>query len=97
MKPILTDKVQIDKNGRLTLPRSIWSTCLIQEGTQGPIDLKIQLMDDGTIQLIPKTPHRYSNYMDSDPEMTKSAARAYLQGKEKKYVSEQEIDDLLKD
>ena len=35
--------------------------------------------------------------MDSDPEMTKSAARAYLQGKEKKYVSEQEIDDLLKD
>ena len=35
--------------------------------------------------------------MDPDPEMMESAARAYLDSKAGRYVSEQEINDMLKD
>ena len=59
--------------------------------------LTAELMHDGTIQLIFPPPFLKNFCMHSSQEITESLAGAYLQGKEKNYVSDQEIDDVRRD
>ena len=91
MEPIISEKIQMDSDGLITIPKSILDLYDIHDA----IEFKIHLMSDGTIQLIPQLPFPRSFYMASSQELTESAARAYLQGKDKNYLSDQEIDDLL--
>ena len=93
MEPVISEKTQMDDQGQITIPGSI----LDLYGIHAAIEVNVQLMPDGAIQLIPQLPFPKSFYMESSQELTEGAARAYLQGKDKKYLSDQEIDDLLKD
>ena len=93
MQPIISEKIHMDDDGQITIPASILDLYDIHDA----IGFKIHLMPDGIIQLSPNLPFPRSFYMESSQELTESAARAYLQGKEKKYLSDQEIEDLLKD
>ena len=93
MQPIISEKIHMDEKGQIAIPRSILDLYEIRDATE----FKIQLLPDGTIQLIPTLPFPKSFYMESSQELTENAAKAYLQGRDKKYVSDKEIDDLLKD
>ena len=93
MQPIISEKIHMDEKGQITIPRSILDLYDIHDA----IEFKIHLMPDGIIQLTPNLPFPRSFYMESSQELTESAARAYCDSKNKNYVSDQEIDDLLKD
>lgn len=92
MKPVISEKIQMDDHGQITIPRSILDLYEIHDA----IDVEIQLMPDGIIQLIPQLPFPKSFYMASSKEILDGAVRGYRDSIEKKYVSEQEIKDLLK-
>ena len=93
MKPILSETIQMDKDGQLTMPRSILDRYDIHDA----IEFKIQLMPDGIIQLTPNLPFPKSFYMESSQEILEGAAKGYRDSINKNYVSEQEIEKLLKD
>jgi len=61
------------------------------------ISVEIQLMLTDTIQLIPTRAFPVSVFMESDPNLLQSAARAYTDGKNKNYAPDDEIDKLLRD
>ena len=93
MQPIISEKIHMDEKGQITIPASILDLYEIRDS----IEFKIQLMPDRIIQLISNLPFPKSFFLHSSQELTESATKAYLQGRDKKYVSDKEIDDLLKD
>ena len=93
MKPVISEKIQMDSDGQITIPNSI----LDLYGIHDAIDIEIQLLPNGTIKLIPKLPFPKSFYMESSQDILEGAAKGYRDSVDKKYVSEQEIKDLLKE
>ena len=79
MQPIISEKIQMNEDGQVTIPYSILKLYGIRT-----IDVEIQLIPDGTIQLIPQLPFPKSFYMESSQEILDGAARGYSDSIEKK-------------
>ena len=97
MEPIRTANGQVNSRGQVIIPKNIREFFKHMFKLNKNLSVEIQLMPNGTIQLVPTTALPVSGFMNNDPNLLKSAARAYTDGKNKKYVPDDEIDRLLKD
>ena len=71
MKPIISETIQMNKDGQLTMPGSI----LVRYDIHDEIEFKIQLMPDGITQLTPNLPFPKSFYMESSQEILEGAVK----------------------
>lgn len=97
MEPIKTANGQMNSRGQVIIPKIIREFFNGLFNLDNNLSVKIQLMPNGTIELIPMKDFPVSVFMENDSELLQSAARAYTDGKNKKYVPDDEIDKLLKD
>jgi hypothetical protein len=97
LKPLEVGTCRMDKYVRLVIPKKIRQKFADFLDTGKGIPMNVKLLPDGTIQLAPVQTFEISFYMESDSEILEGAAKAYIDGRENRYVPKEEIDKLLKD
>jgi bifunctional DNA-binding transcriptional regulator/antitoxin component of YhaV-PrlF toxin-antitoxin module len=88
---------KMNKRGQVTIPKAMRSAFKEIFGTQESITFEIKLLPNGTIELTPVEKFPKSFFMQSDPELAQSVARAYSKKEPENFASEEQIDNLLKD
>jgi bifunctional DNA-binding transcriptional regulator/antitoxin component of YhaV-PrlF toxin-antitoxin module len=97
MNPVRVAYGKMNKRGQVTIPKAIRSAFAGILSTQDSISLEIKLLQNGTIELVPVEKFPKSFFMQSDPELAQSVARAYSKKEPENFASEEQIDNLLKD
>jgi bifunctional DNA-binding transcriptional regulator/antitoxin component of YhaV-PrlF toxin-antitoxin module len=87
----------MNRRGQVTIPKAIRNAFKEVFGTQDSIPLEIRLLPNGTIELTPVKKYRISFFMQSDPELAQSVARAYSNKEPENFATDEQIDNLLKD
>ena len=83
--------------GQVIIPKTIRKFFKSLFNLNENISMRINLMPDGSIQLVPTKEYPVSVFMENDSELLRSAARAYMDSKNENFVPQKEIDALLKD
>jgi bifunctional DNA-binding transcriptional regulator/antitoxin component of YhaV-PrlF toxin-antitoxin module len=97
VKTLEIDHGKMNSRGQIIIPKAIRDIFKDMFDITKSVPFEIRLMQSGIIELVPTASFPVSNYMDVDENMTRSAARAYLQGKNNEFVPESEIDKMLEE
>lgn len=97
VKPIAVGKCQMDKQGKVKIPKNIRQFLAPFLEIENTITMNIRLMPNGTIELAPVKTFEASFYMESDPRILEGCAKGYINGRKNKFVPKEEIEKLLKE
>jgi bifunctional DNA-binding transcriptional regulator/antitoxin component of YhaV-PrlF toxin-antitoxin module len=97
MNPIRVTSGKMNSRGQVIIPKAIRSAFKGIFANQESIPLEIKLFPNGTIVLVAVKNLPISLFMQADPELAKSVARAYSKREPEDFASEEQVDNLLKD
>ena len=98
IKPLKVGKCQMGRDGRVTIPIEIRRLLARWFDTKNSLPMDICLMPNGIIRLKPHQKNiNIQQYLEDNPDILKSVARAYDDIREGRYVPQEEIEKIFRD
>jgi len=96
VQPIEIAEGTMNTRGQVIIPAAIRKFIEHLFGESKKLDIEIQLLKSGIIQLVPTAKLRLSSFMEYDPELVESATRAYAETGPESFASDETVKELFK-